>query len=76
MFLVLVASSHPAGTDAETWGIKQSNLRAKCAEQLQLDITFIFLLPQRCGGRQHGSRGFGAADATMLTVVVVLGGGM
>ena len=37
---------------------------------------FIFLLPRRCGGRQHGGRGFGAADSAMLTAGVVLSGGM
>ena len=50
--------------------------RCTCAGQLQLDIIFYFiLLPRRCGRRQHGGRGFGAADITMLTAGVVLGGG-
>ena len=37
---------------------------------------FIFLLHRRCGGRWHGSRGFGATDTAVLTAGVVLSGGM
>ena len=35
-----------------------------------------FLLPRLCGGRQHGGKAFGAADAPMSAVGVVLDGGM
>ena len=38
--------------------------------------SLFFLLPRQCGGRQHGGRGFGAADFTMLTAGVMLSRGM
>ena len=39
-------------------------------------IRAAWVLPRLCGGRQHGGRAFGAADATVSTAGVVLDGGM